>query len=125
MPGHWLPWGRLAEVARRGERQTVAALGHKLFDYYAVNPGEGGAFTGAMANFFNAIARTCSVIHLRKLFSCAGISHSRHPLGLTRGHSLCARGRNASSPGTVLRIFTRSQGSVVSAGVLIWVRYMS
>jgi SAM-dependent methyltransferase len=56
-PGHWLPWGRLAEAVRQGKRQTVAALGHELFDYYAVNPDQGGAFTGAMANFSEMIAK--------------------------------------------------------------------
>jgi SAM-dependent methyltransferase len=69
-PGHWLPWGRLAEVVRRGERQTVAALGHELFDYYAVNPGEGGAFTGAMANVSNAIAS-----ELARLLDTSGVNH--------------------------------------------------
>ena len=69
-PGHWLPWGRLAEVVRRGERQTVAALGHELFDYYAVNPGEGGAFTGAMANVSNAIAH-----ELAQVFDTSGVNH--------------------------------------------------
>jgi O-methyltransferase domain/Dimerisation domain len=69
-PGHWLPWGRLAEVVRRGERQTVAALGHELFDYYAVNPGEGRAFTGAMANVSNAIAS-----ELARLLDTSGVNH--------------------------------------------------
>jgi O-methyltransferase domain len=56
-PSHWLPWGRLAEAVRHGERQTVAALGHELFDYYAINPSEGTAFTGAMANHSHEIAK--------------------------------------------------------------------
>jgi SAM-dependent methyltransferase len=56
-PGHWLPWGRLAEAVRHGERQTLAALGHELFDYYVANPSEGSAFTGTMANHSDAIAR--------------------------------------------------------------------
>jgi SAM-dependent methyltransferase len=55
-PGHWLPWGRLTEAVREGERQAVAALGHEFFDYYAVNPSEGGAFTGAMANHSAGVA---------------------------------------------------------------------
>jgi hypothetical protein len=61
-PGHWLPWGRLAEAVRLGERQTVAALGHELFDYYAINPSEGSAFTGAMANHSNAIAKEIALV---------------------------------------------------------------
>jgi predicted O-methyltransferase YrrM len=55
-PGHWLPWGRLTEAVREGERQAVAALGYELFDYYAANPGEGSAFTGAMANHSAGVA---------------------------------------------------------------------
>ena len=55
-PGHWLPWGRLTEAIREGERQSVAALGLELFDYYAANLGEGSAFTGAMANYSAGVA---------------------------------------------------------------------
>lgn len=55
-PGHWLPWGRLTEAIREGERQAVAVLGQELFDYYAANPGEGSAFTGAMANHSVGVA---------------------------------------------------------------------
>jgi SAM-dependent methyltransferase len=55
-PGHWLPWGRLTEAIRKGERQAAAALGHELFDYYAANPSEGSAFTGAMANHSAGVA---------------------------------------------------------------------
>src|ERR1700676_809530 len=62
--------------------------------------------------------------HLRKLRG-AEIGHLGHSYRLTRGHSLSARGRNTSSPRTVLTILSRSQGPVDSAGVLIWVRYMS
>jgi hypothetical protein len=55
-PGHWLPWGRLAEAVRHGVRQTPATLGRELFEFYAENPDEGGAFTGAMANVSGVIA---------------------------------------------------------------------
>jgi SAM-dependent methyltransferase len=55
-PGHWLPWARLAEAVRRGEHQAVAALGDELFDYYAVNPSEGEAFTATMASHSALIA---------------------------------------------------------------------
>ncbi len=47
-PAHWLPWGRLADAIRRGERQTPSTLGRELFEYYAENRDEGRAFTGAM-----------------------------------------------------------------------------
>src|SRR5260370_20041815 len=55
-PGHWLSWGRLAEAIRSGKRQTQAALGRELFQYYAENPDEGSAFTGAMSNVSTMIA---------------------------------------------------------------------
>src|SRR5260370_36278895 len=55
-PGHWLSWGRLAEAIRSGKRQTQATLGRELFQYYAENPHEGSAFTGAMSNLSAMIA---------------------------------------------------------------------
>jgi SAM-dependent methyltransferase len=55
-PGHWLSWGRLAEAVRSGKRQTPATLGRELFQYYADNPDEGSAFTGAMSNMSTMIA---------------------------------------------------------------------
>jgi SAM-dependent methyltransferase len=48
-PAHWLPWGRLADAIRQGQRQTPATLGRELFEYYAENPDEDRAFTGAMS----------------------------------------------------------------------------
>jgi SAM-dependent methyltransferase len=78
-PGHWLPWGRLVEAVRRGERQAVAALGHELFDYFAINPHEGDAFTGAMADHSNMIAKevaqaldTSEVNHLVDIGGASG-----------------------------------------------------
>lgn len=68
--GHWLPWGRLAEAVRHGERQTVAALGQELFDYYAANPSEGSAFTGTMASHSDAIAK-----EIAKAIDTSGITH--------------------------------------------------
>ncbi len=49
-PGHWLPWGRLADAVRTGSRQTPAALGEEIFQYYAKNEKEAAAFSGAMGN---------------------------------------------------------------------------
>lgn len=55
-PGHWLPWGRLADAVRHGVRQTPATLARELFEFYAENPDEGSAFTGAMANVSRVVA---------------------------------------------------------------------
>ena len=77
-PGHWLPWGRLTEAIRKGERQAAAALGHELFDYYAANPSEGSAFTGAMANHSAGVA--------------GALARARHVGGKPRGrHRRCFR----------------------------------
>jgi hypothetical protein len=47
-PGHWLPWGRLRDAVRTGQRQAPAALGAEIWDYYRDNVEEGAAFAGAM-----------------------------------------------------------------------------
>src|SRR5512137_1506336 len=49
-PGHWLPWGRLDDAVRTGERTTPAALGCEIFEWYGQRPAEGAAFSGAMGN---------------------------------------------------------------------------
>jgi len=49
-PAHWLPWGRLIDAIRQGERQTPSTLGRELFQYYAENSDESRAFTGAMSH---------------------------------------------------------------------------
>lgn len=55
-PGHWLPWGRFADALKTGERQTVAALGAEIFEYFAATPGEAAAFTEAMSGLTVAVA---------------------------------------------------------------------
>ena len=47
-PGHWLPWGRLAEAVVSGRGQAVETLGQELFDYYGEHPEEDAAFAAAM-----------------------------------------------------------------------------
>lgn len=50
-PGHWAPWGLLDRAIRTGKSQDEAALGLKLFDYYASPDGqfEGEALVKAMS----------------------------------------------------------------------------
>lgn len=55
-PGHWLPYGQLAEAVRTGAPRAKSALGRDLFEHYAANPDEGRAFDGAMADFSSALA---------------------------------------------------------------------
>jgi 2-polyprenyl-3-methyl-5-hydroxy-6-metoxy-1,4-benzoquinol methylase len=55
-PGHWLPWGRLRDAVRTGERQTVRALGREIFDHYTHSPAEAAAFSGAMESLSALVA---------------------------------------------------------------------
>lgn len=56
-PGHWLPWGRFADVLKTGENQTKAALGAELFDYFAQTPGEAEDFTEAMRGLTASVSQ--------------------------------------------------------------------
>jgi len=56
-PGHWLSWGKMLDVVRTGERQTVPALGAEIWDYYAQRPEEGAAFTNAIHGFTSGVAQ--------------------------------------------------------------------
>ena len=49
-PGHWLPWGRLADAVRRGGAMTGETLGVDAWGYYARNVEEGRCFARAMSN---------------------------------------------------------------------------
>jgi hypothetical protein len=55
-PGHWLPWGRLADAVRTGMRQTPAALGCEIFEHYSESPKEAAAFSGAMSSLASLVA---------------------------------------------------------------------
>ena len=49
-PGHWLPWGRLAEAVKRGEAIASETLGIPVWDYYSQHPEEGLAFARGLGN---------------------------------------------------------------------------
>jgi hypothetical protein len=49
-PGHWLPWGRLADAVKRGGAMTKETLGLDPWDYYAKNDEEGRCFARGMSN---------------------------------------------------------------------------
>ena len=55
-PGYWLPWGKLAEAVRTGERQTIPTLGQELWDHDAAQPDEGAAFTNLMSELSATVA---------------------------------------------------------------------
>lgn len=54
-PGHWLPWGRLADAVKRGGAMTKETLGLDPWEYYAKNDEEGRCFARGMSNL-SAIA---------------------------------------------------------------------
>jgi hypothetical protein len=68
-PGHWLPWGRLREAVLTGKRQTPAALGCEIFEYYGRNLEEGGAFMSAMHGLAMLVAS-----ELVRLVDWSGVS---------------------------------------------------
>jgi SAM-dependent methyltransferase len=77
-PGHWLPWGRLSDAVRSGERQAPRVLCSELFHYYAEHPAEGRAFTGAMSAssslIANEIARALDIPFARVVVDVGGAS---------------------------------------------------
>jgi len=56
-PGHWLPWGRFSDALRTGTRQTPAALGAEIFEYYGDHADEAAAFSRAMEGLSAMVAR--------------------------------------------------------------------
>jgi SAM-dependent methyltransferase len=114
-PGHWLPWGRLTEAVQSGERQVAAVLGCELFDYYAANPCEGGAFTGTMANHSASIAD--------EVAGMLDTSEVRHvvDIGGAFGTILAALlEKNAALRGTILEradVVRRVQAAIAERGL--------
>jgi len=70
-PGHWLPWGRFAEVMKTGETQTGATLGSGLFDYFASRPAEADAFTEAMDGMTAVVSQDAATAMDLTGVSCA------------------------------------------------------
>jgi hypothetical protein len=98
-PGHWLPWGRLAEAVRHGLRQTPAALGRELFEFYAENPDEGSAFTGAMANVSRVVAEDVA-----DMLDTSGAEHVVDVGGASGTIVAALLERNPALRGTILEL---------------------
>jgi len=98
-PSHWLPWGRLVEAVRQGMRQTPAALGLELFDFYAENPDQGSAFTGAMSNLSAAVAE-----ELAQVLDTAAAEHVVDVGGASGTIVAALLERNAALHGTILEL---------------------
>ena len=75
-PGHWLPWGRLAESVRTGQPMARAALGMELFEWYTQNPEEAGFFNAAMGNLSalaaDEVVRVFDFSAVRKVMDVGG-----------------------------------------------------
>ena len=55
-PGHWLPWGRMADAVRRGGPVAEDVLGKPVWDYYDDEPEERDHFAGAMSSSSSLVA---------------------------------------------------------------------
>lgn len=62
-PGHWLPWGRLADVVREGRSFATEALGIAPWEYYAKNAEEGLSFARAMSNLSAMVAESVAAVY--------------------------------------------------------------
>jgi hypothetical protein len=98
-PGHWLPWGRLAEAVRHGVRQTPATLGRELFEFYAENPDEGSAFMGAMANVSGVVAEDVA-----NVLDTSGAEHVVDVGGASGTIVAALLERNPDLQGTILEL---------------------
>lgn len=92
-PGHWLPWGMLDAAVQKNERQTTAALGVEIFDYFAAHPVEGRAFNGAMANLSSleaeAVAAALDTRGVRYVVDVGGGLGTIVAALMTRNKELC------------------------------------
>src|SRR5215467_4605311 len=114
-PGHWLPWGRLSDAIRTGRHQTPEVLGADLFQYYADNPVEGRAFTGAMSDLSapmaDEIARVLDTSWARHVVDVGGASGTLIAALLDR---------NPALQGTIvdrLDVVPRAKAAVADSGL--------
>jgi len=62
-PGHWLPWGRLAEAVRRGGSMAAETLGIDPWTYYARNQEEGLFFARGMSNLSAMVSQDVARVY--------------------------------------------------------------
>jgi hypothetical protein len=87
-PGHWLPWGKLADAVRSGKPTTEATLGMNGWDYYAANPEEGQCFARGMGNLSAvAVEQVAAVYNVGDARTVVDVGGSEGVLlrGLLRG----------------------------------------
>jgi hypothetical protein len=113
--GHWLPWGRLGDAVRTGSRQTPAALGGEIFEYYSKNAKEAAAFTGAMGDLAGLAAA-----EVARALDCRSATRAVD-VGGANGTLVSALLRaNASLVGTVMdlpHVVTDAKTALAAAGL--------
>jgi hypothetical protein len=62
-PGHWLPWGRLADAVRRGGSMAADTLGMDPWTYYAKNAEEGQFFARGMSNLSAMVSQDVARVY--------------------------------------------------------------
>jgi len=75
-PGHWLPWGRLADAVKRGGEVASETLGVPVWSYYAQHAEEGLAFARGMGNLSamvsHDVARVYDASRFRRIVDVGG-----------------------------------------------------
>jgi hypothetical protein len=62
-PGHWLPWGRLAETVRAGRSLSSETLGIPVWEYYAAHQEEGLSFARGMGNLSTMVSEEVAAVY--------------------------------------------------------------
>lgn len=63
-PGHWLPWGRLADAVRRGDSVVSDVLGvSNAWEYYAQHDEERMRFAGGMSNLSALVSQDVARVY--------------------------------------------------------------
>jgi hypothetical protein len=63
-PGHWLPWGRLADAVRRGGSMVAETLGvPDAWSYYAQHGEEGACFARGMSNLSAMVSQDVARVY--------------------------------------------------------------
>ena len=62
-PGHWLPWGRLADAVRRGGSMAAETLGMDPWTYYAKNEEERLFFARGMSNLSAMVSQDVARVY--------------------------------------------------------------
>lgn len=62
-PGHWLPWGRLADAVRGGRSVATETLGATPWEYYAQHHAEGLSFARGMSNLSAMVSEDVAAVY--------------------------------------------------------------